>query len=211
MMARRDYTSLARIAISEVRHLIDEIESQTDPRTNKLLLELATTKTASVFQIFLKETKTLIENKETKTSKEKKKFRRYVINKYRKDGSTSTGLIGSYRDQVFHEGTSFLEKTFSFPGIKIDGSGIIAAIITDGSSLNIKGFHNFSPKGFEYVISSEGIFKVHGRGENWERWEYDKSIPYTEANNTSLIIQKIKEAICQLEECFFELNKLRTV
>lgn len=196
---RIDLETLARIEFSDVEYLLSKIgKGKIDSRIESILYESAISKVASIFQLAIRAYKYL----------EKPELKEDLIKAFSKSENTSTGKIGKYREDLFHNGIHFFEKTIFYPFGIFKGRGFKAIHIKKGARFNIKNVWVFESENSEYSITSEGVYKIDNIGTLEEKWSKIEAFPTISAVNFDEIIKVIKESIGELKIVWFNISKI---
>ena len=196
---RIDVEATARITLCDIEYILNTIHDINDARHQTLLLETAIVKAASVFQLAMRACDYLENNN----------FQKEIIKKFPKNGSSSLGVIGAFREKSFHEGGRILKTERFYPFAHIKGCGYVGIYVCKGANFNILGYHEFNAIDCEYAITSEGIYKIENVGMNNEKWEFIKNLFEVIATDTKSVINVITEAISDLKLIWKELRDIR--
>lgn len=194
-----DVESLARIEISDVEYLLEIVSLQRDPRLQRILYETIVSKVASVFQLALRAYSYFERSDKCK----------YICDLYPKENPSGIGAVARFRDGMFHEGITFVEKEVFFPFGKISGRGYVAIRVKEGGSLNIYGLHQFVSNDVEYAITSEGIFEIHSADSMEETWKLIDVFPNATVANYDKIDLIVKEALSDLRNIWHDISQIR--
>jgi len=196
---RIDVETLARIEFSDVEYLLNEIgKGKIDSRIERILYESAISKVASIFQLAMRAFEYL----------EKPDLKKELIKAFSKSENTSTGKIGKYREDLFHNGIHFFEKTLFYPFGIFKGRGFKGIHIKKGARFNIENVWVFESENSEYSITSEGVYKIDNIGTLEEKWTEIEEFPAISAVNYDDIIRVIKESIGELKIVWFNISKI---
>lgn len=194
-----DVETLARIEFSDVEFLLREIDKGIiDSRLEKILYESIISKMASVFQLAMRAYEYL----------EKTDLKKELINAFDKSKETSTGKIGKYREDLFHSGIHFFEKTMFYPFGKIEGRGYKGIHIKKGAKLDIKGVWKFHSDENEYAITSEGVFEILNAETEKEIWNKIDEFPTISAVNFDDIREIINYSIVELKLVWSKIKEI---
>ena len=193
-----DVESMARIEISDIEYLLEKAASEKDFRLQRILYETLVTKTASVFQLAMRACKYLGIN-----------CKQQLITPYSKDSQSGIGRIGTFRENLFHDGISFIQKETYFPFGKITGRGFVAIRVNKGATFNIKDIYCFHSKESEYAITSEGFFEITNSGTPDEEWVLLDPFHKLEATNYETIMSIVQEALNDLKTIWYDLACVR--
>ena len=196
---RIDVETMARIEISDIEYLLGKIESEHDSRLKRILYEATVHKASTVYQLALKSCKYL----------NQQNIKNKIKADYPKHAKSGMGAIAKFRDDLFHDGISFIEKDVYYPFGKISGRGFVAVRITKGGNLNIGTMHRFNSNESEFAITSEGIFEIFDPGEENERWVLFDDFPNVTASNHEVIDHILKDALKELKSIWYELSCAR--
>ena len=195
---RIDVETLARIEFSDVEYLLNKLsKSKIDSRIERILYESVVSKVASIFQLAMRAYEYL----------EKPELKEDLIKAFSKSKNTSTGKIGKYREDLFHDGIHFLEKTIFYPFGIFKGRGFKGIHIKKGARYNIKNIWVFESENSEYSITSEGVYKIDNIGTPEEKWTKIEEFPTISAVNYDDIIKVIKESIGELKIIWSNISK----
>tara|TARA_B110000977_G_scaffold73481_1_gene99467 strand:+ start:63 stop:527 length:465 start_codon:yes stop_codon:yes gene_type:complete len=129
-----DVETLARIEFSDIEYLLNMInKTKVDSRLERILYESIISKVAAIFQLAMRAYEYL----------EKPDLKKDLINAFNKSKNTSTGKIGKYREDLFHSGVHFFEKTMFYPFGIFEGRGFKGIQIKKGAHLDIKNVWTF--------------------------------------------------------------------
>ena len=196
---RIDVETLARIEFSDVEYLLSELgKGKIDSRIERILYESAISKVASIFQLAMRAYEYL----------EKPELKNDLIKAFSKSKNTSTGKIGKYREDLFHNGIHFFEKTIFYPFGIFKGRGFKGIHIKKGARYNIKNVWVFESENSEYSITSEGVYKIDNIGTPEEKWNKIEEFPTISAVNYDDIIKVIKESIMELKIVWSNISKI---
>jgi hypothetical protein len=194
-----DVETLARIEFSDVEYLLSEIDKgNIDSRLEKILYESIISKMASVFQLAMRAYEYL-ENTDLKKE---------LINAFNKSQNRSTGKIGKYREDLFHSGIHFFEKTIFYPFGKIEGRGFKGLHIKKGARLNISGVWDFNSDDNEYAITSEGVFEILNPETSEEKWNKIDEFPTVSAIDFNNIREVIDNSIVELKLVWSKIKEI---
>jgi|TARA_B110000967_G_C18752996_1_gene493841 hypothetical protein len=187
---RIDVETLARVEFSDIEFLLDTINNgKKDPRLERILYESIISKVAAIFQLAMRAYEYL----------EKPDLKKDLINAFNKSKNTSTGKIGKYREDLFHSGVHFFEKTMFYPFGIFEGRGFKGIQIKKGAHLDIKNVWTFKSGNSEYSITSEGVYEIKNIGTNEEQWNLINEFPTISSVNYDDIIKVIDESVKELK------------
>ena len=194
-----DVETLARLEFSDIEYLLKSIDSKIyETRLERILYEDIISKLAGIFQLAMRAYKYL----------EKPELEKELINTFTKSGSTDTGRIGKYREDLFHDGIHFFDKTIFYPFGKFEGRGFKGMHIKKGAHLNIIGVWEFNSKDKEYAITSEGVFEIDFSGTTKEKWVMIDKFPTISAIDFKNIQNAITKSIHELKKVWSEISKV---
>ena len=196
---RIDVESLARIEISDVEYLLEKVASEKDSRLLRILYETIVSKTSSIFQLAQRACCYLELGEKCKQ----------IRNAYPKSSPSGIGAIASFRDDLFHNGITFVKKEMFFPFGKVSGRAYVAIRVKEGGTLDIRGLHCFNASGVEYAVTSEGIFEIKETGTPDEAWKLMDVFPNLTVTNYSDIDAIVKSAITELKGIWSDLSAIR--
>ena len=113
----KDIAVVARICISDVERIVQVLaEGKTDIRIERIMLEAATTKAASAFQLLMRAYDHI----------GRADLRRDLISRHKKNESVSAvSRISGFRDKNFHHGEPLLHRETIYPFCAIKGHGFV--------------------------------------------------------------------------------------
>lgn len=139
---------------------------------------------------------------------EKPDLKKDLINSFDKSKNTSTGKIGKYREDLFHNGIHFFEKTIFYPFGIFKGRGFKGLHIKNGARYDIKNVWTFKADNSEYSITSEGVYEIKNIGSNEEQWNLIDEFPTITAINYEDIIKVINESVKELKIVWSNISKI---
>lgn len=192
---RYDVETLARIELSDIDYLLD-IVSKDDcvQRTRRIHFETIISKLSTVYQLAMDAYKYFGLNVKTELNT-------------RFSNESFPGLIKKYREELFHHGIHFLDKTIIYPFGKIEGRGFKGIQVKKGANLEIKGVCIFASDTKEYVLTSEGVFEIENPENDNESWKSIEHLPTTIATDYNKIKEIINGAITDLKVLWKEINE----
>ena len=194
-----DVETLARIEFSDIEYLLDTINKrQIDSRLERIIYESLISKIASIFQLAMRAYEYL----------EKPNLKKKLINDFNKSQNTSAGKIGKYREDLFHGGIHFLDKTVFYPFGKVKGRGFKGIYVKKGAELNIIGVWKFHSNKNEYAITSEGVFEIENVSELNEKWTQINNFPTISTIDYESINNTISDCLNELKQVWFEISKV---
>ena len=208
-----DLEAIARIAISDIEFILVELNNSIDPGLRRVLIETAVTKTASVYQLFMKACnycEIISRTSKDETMKRNRKYFTEILQSTKnrnpkKPDSTPLGRVAHARDQLFHNGIGFLNRVLIYPFGIIEGQGFVGVRVRRGGKFTIKGFCVFNAVENEFAITSEGIFEIHNpttATESWKLFQIDEIILVSKEID---FVEIIKGSIFYLKEIWSEL------
>ena len=221
---RYDPETLAYITISDIEHILERICIESDLRISNILRETAINKTSSVYQLFMKACDYLItsdglnnsdadiRNFANKIQTINRNFNAvHPTEKKLSDGQelTAIGKVKKYRDDLFHDGITFLDRTCFFPFAVIKGKGYTALRVKKGGELVVKNIRTFRAEETEFAITSEGVFEILHPDTKDENWRHCPDVLMLQAANTEDVEMLIREALVKLREVWNELSIVR--
>lgn len=194
-----DVETLARIEFSDIEYLLNMInKTKVDSRLERILYESIISKVAAIFQLAMRAYEYL----------EKPDLKKDLINAFNKSKNTSTGKIGKYREDLFHSGVHFFEKTMFYPFGIFEGRGFKGIQIKKGAHLDIKNVWTFKSGNSEYSITSEGVYEIKNIGTNEEQWNLINEFPTISSVNYDDIIKVIDESVKELKIVWSDISTI---
>ena len=196
---RIDVESMARIELSDIEYLLEKIKTESDNRLQRIMYESVIGKVSGVFQLAMRACKYLNQNdfdKEIKASN-------------RKDSASGLGAVARFRDDLFHDGISFIKKETHYPFGKVSGRGFVAIRACLGSNFRIEGVHNFDASTSRYAITSEGVFEIQNPGSESEEWVMAEDFPSVSTVNYHDIEVIVHQALTELKDIWNKLVAIR--
>ena len=215
---RIDVEAMARIEISDVEYILNEIKDTVDPRLRRVLIETAVTKAATAYQLFLRACdynrdacKGEVDDALKDIGNSLDQLKKQTNENHPKNAnSTSLGKAGHAREKMFHDGIGFIQKTLIYPFGKISGRGFVGIRVKLGGKLKIKGVHVFDAKDTEYVITSEGVFEIHQPEKQNEEWKLLKLPLEITATDEPHTFEWLTDSVKLLKELWFQVaSKMR--
>lgn len=192
---RYDVETLARIELSDVDYLLDIIDKEDcEQRAKRIHFETIVSKLSTVYQLAMDAYKYLGLSVKTELNS-------------RFDNDSFPGLIKKYREELFHHGIHFLDKTIIYPFGKIEGRGFKGIQVKKGANLEIKDIWNFSSDIKEYVLTSEGVFEIENPENDNESWTLIRDFPTIVATDYKKIREVIIGAVIDLKILWKEISE----
>lgn len=220
---RYDVETLAYITMSDVEFLLTKLEGEQDVRVQSIFRESAVNKLASLYQLFMKACKYLKSDSLQSDDSEIKIFAEEIEkvksvfdieNPKEKDllegeKLTAVGKIKKYRDDLFHDGITFLERDVFYPFATIKGKGYAPIRIKKGGKLIIKEVATLEAKDSEFAITSEGIFEIKNPDTEEESWKHMPEVFMLQSSNTCEVDSIIRDALQEHRKVWGVLSQLR--
>ena len=193
-----DVETLATIEFSDIEYLLNMInKTKVNSRLERIIYESLISKIASIFQLAMRAYEYL----------EEPSLKRKLINDFNKSKNTSAGKVGRYREDLFHNGIHFLDKTVFYPFGKVKGRGFKGIYVKKGAVLNVIGVWKFHLNENEYAITSEGVFEIKNVDELNEKWNQIDNFPTILAINYKDVNKTIEDSLTELKQVWFEISK----
>lgn len=213
---RINVEAMARIEISDTEYIMKKLRKETgDVRLKRILIETATTKIASAYQLFMKACdynrdackSAEIENL-TKIGSWFDDLRTKANKKHRKGKDpTALGQVGHAREEMFHNGLTFLNRSLRYSFAQIDGRGFVGIRLKLGGRLKIKGTHDFIATETEFAITSEGVFEIFNPGCFDEQWRLLEMPFEIQVSSEDLWVEVLEESVVQLKELWHKVSQ----